>query len=471
MSNIAGPFRRAEHLDKPGIVGARWWNDALAKSDPVARRTALKVLLAVGGVAAGIAAIAAIDDCSPDTTTEPRSSLEMQKQYGWNFGAIAETLTFDGVSTRPFDRASLAKMADDLAPSNPSLRRFYVPTLFQSPTAMPKAQPEGDPGAVTPLSTVLSPIFSASMEVAYRRGRALASLFEAGRGADVAVVVDLVGPEAVAFAAGAAGAFQIVFGFDNWPHPRGVVPAHQTLAAAAYFQPLFARKAAAPDAPPMFVLDRQRLEPYTDQANQFDNRHLAKLPSAVDLKALGIKHVLYVTPLDSDAVELDDLNDAFVAYDRASLGVRRVGATAFGPDPSGPLSLVPPGGHVDAGAKDAGSTVAAPAPTMPNGAPPLDGPQWFYGSSVDTHGWFWIDYPWAAPPPSAKHAPSMTNTGKSYKPTPRATPFSAGTGGSATPPPGFATTPVVIAVGTGIILGSLISRSGSWNRSSGGWGG
>ena len=61
------------------------------------------------------------------------------------------------------------------------------------------------------------------MEVAYRRGKALASLFK-GNAAAAMVVVDLAGPEAVAFAAGAASAFDPVFAFDNWPHPRGVVP-------------------------------------------------------------------------------------------------------------------------------------------------------------------------------------------------------------------------------------------------------
>src|SRR5271170_5569626 len=73
------------------------------------------------------------------------------------------------------------------------------------------------------------------------------------------VVVDLPGPEAVAFAAGAASAFDPVFALDNWPHPRGVVPAHQTLAAAAYCQPLFARRASGSAAPrwPLLVLDRR----------------------------------------------------------------------------------------------------------------------------------------------------------------------------------------------------------------------
>jgi hypothetical protein len=38
-------------------------------------------------------------------------------------------------------------------------------------------------------------------------------------------------------------------------------------------------------------------------------------------------------------------------------------------------------------------------------------------------------------------------------------------------PTTFGTVPVVIAVGTGVILGARYSRSGSWNRASGGFGG
>jgi hypothetical protein len=219
----------------------------------------------------------------------------------------------------------------------------------------------------------------------------------------------------------------------------------------------------------MFVLDRNRLAAYTDATNQFDNRFLAKLPSVADLNALGIKHVLYVTPVDSDVLELDDLNDDFVAYAHASITVRRIAATAFGPQPMAP-TLSSPNVLADAGAGHDGGHAPAPPPSMPGGAPPLDGPPWYYGSTADTHPWFWTDYPWAAAAAPAKHAPSMTNTGKSYVPQPRATPFSA----SAAPgghPPGFGMTTVVIAVGTGLILGALISRSGSWNRSSGGWGG
>ena len=80
-----------------------------------------------------------------------------------------------------------------------------------------------------------------------------------------------------------------------------MVRAQETLSAAAYYQPLFAearRKVGADEVrPAMFVLDRRRLTAYTDDATQFDNRYVAKLPlSAAEMRALGADHVLYVRP-------------------------------------------------------------------------------------------------------------------------------------------------------------------------------
>ena len=108
---------------------------------------------------------------------------------------------------------------------------------------------------------------------------------------------------------------------------RGVVRAQETLSAAAYYQPLFAeakRKADTALRPPMFVLDRRRLTPYTDDATQFDNRYVAKLPlTAAEMRALGADHVLYVLPARIGAgVELDDLNDELVVYASGGVDVK-----------------------------------------------------------------------------------------------------------------------------------------------------
>ncbi len=452
MSENPAPFQREESLDKPGIIGARWWQRSLeAPADAMSRRNAIQGILIAGGVFASLGMVLAIAGAasgSSDYRTEQRVALDMQKEFGWSFGATAEPLTFDGESKQPFDRDALGRMADDLRPARREHAPWYVPTLFQAIGAKPRARPQEETTPAAPLAHVLQPIFTVAMELAYRRGKALASLFQ-GESPAALVVVDLPGPEAVAFAAGASSVFDPVFAFDNWPHPRGVVPAHQALAAAAYYQPLFAKHAAPTGAPALVVLDRHRPAPDTDDATQFDNRHVARLPGAAALKGLGIAHVLYVTPAGTDR-DLDDLNDDFVLYARAGLAVKVVGADAFAPDP---------------------------AESSRTESPPC-----YYGSSAASHRWFWHDYPWIKPPPASKDhppvAPAAPNPGAAYVVDPRTTAVSSGApvAGSSGPsnrprPQGFATVPVVISVATGLILGAKLFRSGSWNRSSGGSGG
>jgi hypothetical protein len=457
MSEQREPFERDEFLDKPGIIGARWWQKSLeAAPDVVSRRNAVKGILFAGGALASMGVLLAVAGASSsssngDYRTEPKNALDMQKKFGWSFGATTESLTFDGQSKQPFDRSALAHLPDDLRPARAEHAPWYVPTLLQSPSAIPSERPQEETTPPTPLKDALVPISTAAMTIAYRRGKALASLFQ-GESAAAMIVVDLPGPEAVAFAAGAAEVLDPIFAVDNWPHPRGVVPAHQTLAAAAYYQPLFARHAAPVSAPPMIVLDRRRLTPYTDDASQFDNRHVARLPGAPQLKALGITRVLYVAPAGTDK-ELDDLNDDFVLYARVGLDVKLCGADAFGPDPSD-------------------------TPT-PASAAEVSMPPFYYGSSARSHLWFWHDYPWvkhAAPRGQEPVTPAMVMMGLAYSPQPRATPFSGGGTSQPRPrPDGFGMVPVVVSIATGAILGARLFRNGSWNRvpvaGGGSWGG
>ncbi len=462
------PFQRDELVDKPGIVGARWWQEGLDQADPVARRTALKVMFgaaigiaAVGGLVALIAkssapSVPGTGSASDYDTTQTRKALVLQREYGWSFGAPGEALVFDGQSTAPFDRAALARLADDLSPSRAALRPFFVPTLLESVTAQRKTVPAGDPAPFVPVGDVLQPIFTPAMGAAFRSGRALASLFDAKKhpGAPpIALVVDLPGPESIAFAAGAIGAFDPVLLFDNWPHPRGVVKAHLTLAAAAYFQPLFAKaRQRSNQAPPMFLLDRGRLAPYTDDATQFDNRCIARMPSATRLAALGLAHMLCVVPSSSDTRESDDLNEDFVDAARSNMQVRLVADDAFGPDPD----AIPSVHVVDAG--------TSPMPTP-------DAPLHYYGRQAATDGWFWVDYPWSGTSAKARE-PTFPRPGSTYVPTPRSSAFSSGLPVSPMhpTPSDFGAVPVVIAVATGAIIGARMSRNGSWTRSSG-WGG
>jgi hypothetical protein len=476
------PFERQEIVDKPGIVGAKWWHATLVdEAAKVARRDAIRGILIVGGVVAGFGALlgmcikAVNEDSAPDVKDDRKAALDMQKKYGWNFGAVGEPLVFDGVSVKAFEPSALSNLAGDMRPERSDLRPYYQRTLFDSLDAMPTALTElsaDDAAAFRKLKDVLKPISTPAMAAAYVRGKSLASLMvglDAAKkkvtDAKLAVVVDLAGPEAVAFAAGAARAFDPVFLFDNWPHPRGVVRAHETLSAAVYYQPLFVKESlGARDRLPMFVLDRRRLTPYTDDASQFDNRYVAKLPwPAGLLRAAGVERVIYVVPRGADtSTELDDLNDDFVGYVKDQVDVKALALDAF-------AALVP--------------TQSTSAPPLPPSAPDggdggksdallADSGFTYYGGSPLSHFSFFSDYGLGPPPrPATLHA--SRTPGTTYRPVPRKTAYSTGTGVAVSKPrpATFATVPVVVAVTTGAILGAKYARNGSWNRSSGGWGG
>jgi hypothetical protein len=436
---LRAAFERDHLVDKPGIVGARWWQRSLVDAvKSSSRRDVLTKLLVAGGALGAVGLLLSSND-DESYVSGTRGALAMQKEFGWSFGADTEHLTFDGESTQPFDRPALTRLPDELRPTRTALLPFYVPTLFESPSAHPGAVPAGETVGPLPLWDVLRPIFTPAMASAYLGGKGLASLFSPGAGG-VALVVDLDGPESVAFAAGTGAAFDPVFGFDNWPHPRGVVPAHLTLGAAAYFQPLFARRRADPAALPMFVLDRQRLHAYTDDSAHFDNRYVARLPPVAALRALGVKRVLCVVPTTADTSESDDLNDDFVAYAAAGIEVKLIALSSFAPGP--------------------------PAAT------PEDDPPHLYGGRAAAHSAFWADYGWAEPPPTPG-APLLDAPGRRFVPTPRVTAFSSGVvGGSASKPRphNFGTVSVVLAGAHGALLGASMSRSGTWNRASGGSG-
>ncbi len=400
-------LRQDAQVDEPGLVGARWWQDSVV--DPVGRRKALVTLLAVG---TGVGAAGLIYEAVAPTRRARRRTIDLQREYGWSFGAATESLVFNGQSTEPFDRERLDRMAQELAPRLAKYAPFYVQTLFESPSALPKAVTEADPAPIASLKGALQPIYTPAMSEAFSRALGAADALAAP---GVALIVDLEGPSAVAFAAAASRRFDPVFLFDNWPHPRGVVPAHLTLAAAAYFQPMLARAAregGSADAPPMFVLDRQRLSTYIDSAEQFDNRWVARMPGRDALKAIGVKRLAYVTPYTSAPWELDDLNDDLV-FDHA-----------------GGISIV-----------------AIPLSSLPQTA--------------------------ASVSPQAGVTPAPTGPlGIEYAPIPRRSPFSSGSAGGTRPVPAdFGSVEVILSLLGGVLAGVAWSRSGTWNRSSGGWSG
>jgi hypothetical protein len=494
------PFQRKQTIREPGIVGAQWWNDGLtAMGDPVSRRSALKSLAAIAGtVAVGGFLVSQCGDSGPSGSYASGSSerleyfdaLQMQKARGWDFGAGDERLAFSGgenTSSHPHLAQALAapeQLVTELTPRQDGLKPFYQATLFQALAQQPPGV-AGEPS--TALRNSLRPLLPQEMLNAYRKGQALAELFEREDDTTTAVMVDLPGPESVAFAAGMARRFEPVFTFDNWPHPLGVVPAHLTLAAVAYFREPFRRLAQErrSPAPPVFVLDRNRLAPFNSPTTQFDNRYVARLPPAESLLGLGLKHVLYVVP--GELKELDDLNEDFAAYRTAGVDVRLVATGDFRPEPAEfavaqatqrsakmdesqllarELAALPPAsgslsgsdggvtldGGVDAGGASVaqahsggrivgvgrtdgvatGSGDAGVGATVPGGAGTPEAaalarpPRYYFGGSPMAHALFWSLYPWGRTPGaqvSPESPPFSTSGGHRYTPQARATMF------------------------------------------------
>ncbi|MBL8743232.1 MAG: hypothetical protein JNK04_19110, partial [Myxococcales bacterium] len=337
----------------------------------------------------------------------------------------SETVYFEEAYTKAYAREALPRLEQDLSPRASSLEPYYARALFQSPEALPKLTlPDGDTTRVKPLAEVLRPMLTPEMEKAAKIGAAYARIMKQAP-ERVLTIVDLAGRDSIAFAAGAAEQLDPVFAFENWPHPRGVVAAHHTLAAAVYYQPLFAkaREKRTGNELALFVLDRARLSAYTDNATQFDNRYWARLP--VDIKALGYTKVIYVVPTSADLPELDDLNGPFVTWKGAGADVRAIALNAF---------------------KTAG-----------------DGAAYDTRASDESSGLF-VDYGWleANAKAPAGSTPSNNLSALSYRPAARAATY---------PQESIGVAPVIIGVGTGLLLGSRLNRSGSWNRASGGYGG
>src|SRR5262245_21741229 len=148
-------------------------------------------------------------------------------------------------------------------------------------------------------------------------------LSQVDKGAETFFIADLPGPEAVAFGAAMAGWADVMPGFENWPHPYGVVRSHDTLAALLYYAASVQeqKKQLPESAPGLLLLDSQRLAAYTDADDQFDNRYMATVPSATALQQRGVKNIMYIVPSREQKEESDDLNDDFVAYKDAKLKV------------------------------------------------------------------------------------------------------------------------------------------------------
>jgi hypothetical protein len=445
-SDPKGPgeeFEQDVKIDKPGIAGARWWHKSLQAEDRTVQRRGVLKGLAVAGGAIGAISLLGItiatlsDDSGEKVAVEKRKSLQMQKQFGWDFGARGKGLVFDGVSEAPFVRSDLEKLGTVLTPK--LYAKYHVPTLLDSLYSQPAmalpAPPDGSPALDSApfqrLADVIFPVVTAAMRRAYRVGEALSRLCR--QAPQTAILVDLPGPEAVAFAAGACDRFEPVLLFDNWPHPHGVVPSHLTLAALAYYQPRFAEQTAGRDAAkPLFVVDHARLLPYSEESDRFDNRYFARMPNLQMLARDGVNLLFYVVASPAELSEPDDMNaslasDTTTTSQSPGVTVRSVALSDFG------------------------TTSTAPGEATE-----------YYGGSADTDGSFWVNYPFAPGFQQKEWQTIASSTTKDHRFTPRTTTGLA--------QKGIGTVPVLVTA-SGLLIAAALDRKGSMNRFSGGWGG
>lgn len=444
--------------ENPGSFGRvnRRANTFAAPAEPKSWWTTSRRNVIIGGAAAtgvlllGGGAYLAFRD---DTTDVDQDSLALQQSQGWNVGSEDKQLTHTGGQVELDSRGGTA-WRDYLQPpmmlaaygtKSETWMPFFVPTLIQSLQ-------------FDTLRDQIKPISTPDMTEAYARGRAVGEDFirNAENARETALIVDLPGRDAVAFGAGVADAGRIVTTFDNFPHPLGVTPSHETLAAMLFYAGEVDAKQSSlnADAPPVFLLDSNRLANYTDADSQFDNRYLAKLPSREKLQERGVKNILYITPDRARTEELDDLNEDFVAYREAGMGVAML-----------PLSDFTPG-------ETASNTGER---------------RHHYGGHPMFLPFFFYSYPFYSPRAGYGRTGNAVSrppvTPPRYTPAPRPTLFSGTRVGGASgigrsKPTGFGRSTVRVAA-SGRVVGTRAgrsgfyspSRSGSFGRASGGGGG
>ena len=438
---LSDPFFSATFFDAPGLLAVRFSRTASSRPaaatfaayrrpdtpsgisfGSVAKVVGIGLAIAFVGVPMlrGNAAAGTSSSGKPPVINSP-SARDSAENSSWAIG--------------------LDHLADDLSPTRADLKPWMVRTLLDVPRELARS------GSATGGATGgwLQPRYSPADRAAFAQGQRLARTFE-GIGADrqMAVILDLPGPTAIAVATALAKKFDPVFTFENLPHPAGVVPSAQTLAAAVYWRPqlLAARDAriasGANLVPPVFVLEGDRLATYANEVERFDNRSQVRLPEAAALRALGITRVLYVRQRRGDVVEADDLNAAFVDLAAGDINVKHLALDALD---------------------------ESEAQVEKDSAPPTS------AGTTNSHStaWFWQRYSWYRP--ADRQWSDLDDPDARYRTSPRTTLFSGSSGtprydgGNAhrfevfrrlAPPP-----PVDSSSGS-----SGGSSSGSWGRSS-----
>ncbi len=318
-------------------------------------------------------------------------SLKLQQEQGWNVGAKDQRIFFTNTTDEDASGSKEWRAYTDPTrviaawqPRTTAWQSFYTPTVLQALK---------DESLRTQMRLIATP----GMKEAFARGETMRRdlLSQVDKGAETFFLVDLPGPDAVAFGAAMAGWADILPSFENWPHPQGVVRSHDTLAALLYYAALVQQqKAQLPEsAPAVLLLDSRRLTAYTDADDQFDNRYVATLPSAAALQQRGVKNIMYIVPTRAQQEESDDLNDEFVAYKDAKLKV-----VLF------PLQ--------DLQKVSQEVTKKAPDGTTQRSTET----RYFYGGGMESHLGFLLLYSFLAPRPTLYYPPPVGYPSPGYPP-------------------------------------------------------
>jgi len=410
---------------------------------------------------AGLTVYKLSGDDEPEVSLD---SLELQRKE-WNVGSTEKSLVFPAGLTAT-DSAGKTWSAYDpnylisiYQPRDSRWQPFFVPTLIQSLSQ-------------TSLGSQIKPLRTNEMIDVYSRAEGLRTLIASSANANQTLIIsDLPGPASIAVGAVMADTAVLVPVFDNYPHPLGVVRAHETLGAMVYYAHEIEEKRSKlkENSPALMLLDGNRLAAYADQDTQFDNRYLAKLPPADQLKQRGIQQVIYLTKDQTQKQELDDINEDFVEWQKNGINVRMLPLSEFKPYDQ-PLTAT------------SGATGTSPTNTSSTVVR-----HYYYGGSPFSHWWFYDHYYYSRPsyvygygggrslpPPPINSRPTFQPP--SYQPQSRPTVFSASrvgtspgaTGVGRTKPSGFGRTSVRMG-SDGRVTGTRSGRSGSYGRSGGGW--
>jgi hypothetical protein len=300
-----------------------WWEESITRREAnlrLAKLGTLAALLSMSGILQGCD--------NNEGVVEENDSLELQKKEGWSVGAESNTISLPDVTSLD-SKGSLSwssyleptELLKAYEPKRSDWKPFVVATLVQS-----LSQPT--------LKSQIKPICTPEMKEAYSRGLGMRELLKRSNNPEsILLIADLDGKESVAFAAAMSEVADVVLGFDNYPHPKGTVKSHEVLGALVYYAAeVEAKKEKRSEkASTVFLLDNRRLNAPQDTEKEFDNRYVAKVPSADKLQSLGIKSVMYLSPSESQTTELDDLNDDFATMKEKGIPVTMLAVTNFKP--------------------------------------------------------------------------------------------------------------------------------------------